>query len=341
MKAAVIRQFGTPDVFSIENVEKPRPGPDDVLIKVLAIGLNRIDHYVRQGWINPELAFPHILGSDISGVIESIGENVVGFKEGDRVIPLPGYPTNPDVAVSEPLSATPGYAIRGVVEQGAYAEYMVVPARWVLHDDTGLTPEEVATLPMKLVTCVQAVKGMGQVKKDDYVLIHAGASGTGSVSIQVAKALGAKVATTLRTRSKGDDVSKLGADLIIDSGTHDFVEEVKKWSEGQGADVVVDNLGGEFFSRSIDALRPLGTLVSMGMVTGNEATIQLVPFFFSQKQIKGSVMGGMEDMRWGLEKVKSGKIKPVIDRIFKLEEISQAHERLAAGDALGTIIVKP
>jgi NADPH:quinone reductase-like Zn-dependent oxidoreductase len=193
---------------------------------------------------------------------------------------------------------------------------------------------------MKLVTCIQAVRSVAQVKQGDYVLIHAGASGTGSISIQVAKALGAKVATTLRSMDKQDVVRQLGADLIIDSTKQNFVEEILSWTAGKGVNAVIDNLGGEFFSRSIDALQPLGTLVSMGMVAGNEATIQLVPFFFAQKQIKGSVMGGLGDMQWGLEQVKLGTIKPVVDKIFSLDNISEAHVRLAAGEALGTIVVK-
>ena len=340
MKAAVIHSFGAPDVLTVEDVLKPEPGPDDVLIKVLAIGLNRIDHYVREGWINPDIQFPHVLGSDISGEIESVGENVKEFKKGDRVVPLPGYPVESDEMPSSPLAATPSYAIRGVKHWGAYAEYMVVPARWVLHDSTGLNPEEVAALPMKLVTCIQAVRSVAQVKQGDYVLIHAGASGTGSISIQVAKSLGAKVATTLRSMDKQDVVRQLGADLIIDSTKQNFVEEILSWTAGKGVNAVIDNLGGEFFSRSIDALQPLGTLVSMGMVAGNEATIQLVPFFFAQKQIKGSVMGGLGDMQWGLEQVKLGTIKPVVDKIFSLDNISEAHVRLAAGEALGTIVVK-
>lgn len=322
MKAAVISRFGSPEVFSIVDTKEPEVGPEDVLIRVLAIGLNRLDHYAREGSINPGLRFPHILGSDISGIIEKIGNNVKGFKIGDRVIPMPGYPIDDVEIIKERLSATPSYEIRGIYHSGVYAEYVVFPAKWVVKDTTGLSPEQVATLPMKLVTGVQALRVVGEIKQGDKVLIQAGNSGTGSISIQIAKALGASVATTLNGSDRSEAVSKLGADFIIDSSKQDFVEAIKNWTNGEGVDVIVDNLGGTVFTKSIEALKPMGILVSMGMVLGSLATIDLVPFFFAQKQIKGTVMGGLEDMKWGLEQVKKGYIKPVLGDVFDLKDIT-------------------
>jgi NADPH:quinone reductase-like Zn-dependent oxidoreductase len=311
-----------------------------VLVRVLAFGLNRLDHYLREGSVTRDIALPHVLGSDAAGVVEALGEGVTGFSLGERVIPMPGYPLDAADADFRPISAAPSYAIRGIAEWGTYAQYMVVPARWLLRDDTGLSPEEVATLPMAVVTCVRAVKVVGEVKAGDHVLVHAGASGTGSMSVQVAKALGAKVAATVRSPDKANFVRSLGADHVIPLDGADWVDEATRWAGG-GVDVIIDNLGGEVFSRSIDALRVQGCLVSMGMVTGTEATIQLRPLFFGQKQIRGTLMGDADDLRWGLDQIRAGKIKPALDRVYDLAEIAEAHTDLAVGVAKGNIVVLP
>lgn len=340
MKAAILTQFGTPDVLHYTDIEAPEPQAGEVRIKILAAGLNRLDHYLRSGSVT-DLPFPHILGSDAVGIVDANGPGASKFQIGDRVMPLPGYPVNADEADFQPMSAAPSYLIRGVAERGTYAEYMVVPERWLVKDETGLLPELAATLPMPLVTCVRAVKVVGEVKAGDTVVIHGAASGTGSISVQVAKALGAQVIATIRTPEKENFVYSLGADLVIKTESEDFVERVKDWTNGRGADVIVDSLGGRFFSDSLKALKPLGILVSMGMVTGMESTIEVFPFFFAQQQIRGTLMGDLEDLRWGLEQVKAGKIKPTLDKVYPLHEASEAHARLAAGNALGTIVLKP
>lgn len=340
MKAAVLSQFGTPDVLHYIDIETPEPKAGEVRIKILAAGLNRLDHYLRSGSVT-DLPFPHILGSDAVGVVDANGPGATQFQIGDRVMPMPGYPTEASEADFQPMSAAPSYLIRGVAERGTYADYMVVPERWLVKDDTGLSPELAATLPMPLVTCVRAIKVVGEVKPGDTVVIHGAASGTGSISVQVAKALGARVAATIRTPEKESFVYSLGADLVIKTESEDFVERVEDWTGGKGADVIVDSLGGRFFSDSLKALKPLGILVSTGMVTGMESTVDIFPFFFAQQQIRGTLMGDLDDLRWGLEQVKAGSIKPTLDKVYPLDEASQAHARLAAGNALGTIVLKP
>lgn len=341
MKAAVIEQSGSPDVFSYVDVTTPEPKAGEVRIRILATGINRLDHYLRLGEVNSDLDFPHILGSDAVGIVDKNGTGSSRFEKGDRVITVPGYPIDIRDNAFNPMSAAPSYQIRGVAQWGTYAEYMVIPEQWLIKDDTGLIAEEVATLPMPLVTCVRAVKVIGEVKPDDCVVIHGAASGTGSISLQIAKALGAKVAATIRTPAKEDFVRSLGADLVIKTESENFVEAVRDWTDGKGADVIIDNLGGSFLSDSLKALKPLGILVSMGMVTGTETTIELFPFFFAQQQIRGTLMGDLDDLSWGLEQVQVGKIKPTLDKIYPLERAGDAHTRLAAGKALGTIVLKP
>ncbi|MGV2831760.1 quinone oxidoreductase family protein [Myxosarcina sp. GI1(2024)] len=341
MKAAVIRKFGEPDVLDYAEVDTPEPEEGEVRVKILATGLNRLDHYVRSGVVNPELNFPHILGSDAVGVVDKNGLKSNRFRVGERVISLPGYPVNPQEDNFSPMSAAPSYVARGVVQWGTYAEYTIVLEKWLVKDDTGLENEQVATLPMPLVTCVRAVKVIGEVKEGDTVVIHGAASGTGSISLQIAKALGARVAATIRTPEKEDFVKNLGADIVIKIESEDFVKMVRDWTKGQGVDTIIDNLGGSFFSKSLKVLKPLGILVSMGIVTGMETTIEIAPFIFAQQQIRGTAMGDMKDLLWGLEQVKAGKIKPTLDRVYSLDRAKDAHVRLAAGKALGSIVLKP
>jgi NADPH:quinone reductase-like Zn-dependent oxidoreductase len=341
MKAAVLHEFGAPTALKYESVDRPMPKAGEVLIKIHAAGINRLDDYLREGSVTPDINFPHILGSDACGEIAELGSGVSGFTVGERVILMPGYPLDSNDDDITPISAAASYAIRGIVEWGSYAEYMVAPANWVIKDKTGFSAEHVATLLMPLVTAVRAVRKVGEVKHGQKVLIHGGASSTGSTAIQVAKALGAEVATTLNSADKVDFVKSMGADLIIKTSSQDFVAETLAWTDGKGADVVIDNLGGEYLSRSLDALCPLGVIVNFGMVTGLTSTINLRSMFFTQKQIRGTLMGDREDLEWGLELFRLGKIKPSLDMVFPLSRAADAHSRLVGGKAQGTIVLVP
>ena len=172
MRAAVIREFGTPDIFRIEEVATPQPGPGHVLVKILAAGVNRFDQYIREGSVVPELSFPHILGADAAGEIADIGEGVEGFRIGERVVPMTGYPNDEADADIHPNSAAPSFAVSGLSRPGSYAQYQEAPARWVVKDETGLPPEQIATLPMAALTAVRALKGVGEVKAGDPRAYH-------------------------------------------------------------------------------------------------------------------------------------------------------------------------
>ena len=336
MKAAAMTRFGPPSVLQVIEMPRPVPKPNELLIRIEAAGLNRLDHYIREGGVNPDLAFPHILGSDAVGIVEDAGDDVTGFKQGDRVIPMPGYPTDPSDAGADVLASSKTYAIRGLIENGAYAEYMTIPAAWTLQAPEGLSSVDLATLPMPLVTAVQAVKKVGAVKAGDKVLIQAGASGTGSFMVQIAKALGAQVAATVRSESKRDFVTSLGADLVV-SMDENAMHLVADWSDG-GVDVAIDNLGGPSLARSVDATKPLGLTVLMGNVLGLESVLPVRSVFFPQKRISGTLMGGVDDLEWGLQQVLAGTIRPTRDKAFALDEAEAAHTRLASGDALGNTV---
>ena len=341
MKASVIHQFGDFDVLKYEDIATPKARPGNVLVKILAAGVNRLDHYLREGSVVPDFAFPHILGADAAGEVFGLGRNVNDFAIGDRVVVVPGYPQNEEDYGIYPASQAPSFGLPGLHIPGTYAQYIEVPARFLIKDETGLTPEEVATLPVALATAVRAVKEVGGVKAGDTVLIQAGASGSGSMQIQVAKALGARVATTIRNESKADTVREIGADLVINSTNEDVAERVKQWTEGRGADVVIDNLAGDVLATSIAAAKATGVIVAFGFAAGPEVNFDIRSLFFEQKELKGSMASDKSDMEFGLQLVREGKIRPVLDRTLPLREAAQAHRLVANNEVTGNIVLLP
>lgn len=339
MKAIVMRAYGGPDVLEVTDLPDPELRPGEVLIRILASGMNRLDHYLREGSVRQDLALPHVLGSDAVGEIVKLAPGVEEFAIGDRVVPMPGYPVDPQDHF-EPVSAAPSYAIRGIIEHGTYAQFMRVPARWVVRDQTGLSPHMVATLPMALVTTIRALRNVARLQVGETIVIHAGASGTGIIAVQVAKAMGAQVIATVRSPNKRQAVAAAGADSVV-IGDAGWVEEVRELTRGAGADVVLDNLGGQFLVESLSALRPLGRLVSMGMVTGLEAILPIRQLFFAQQQILGTLMGDKEDLEWGLRLVADGKIKPFVDTVYPFARAAEAHARLASAAQVGTLVFDP
>jgi NADPH:quinone reductase len=161
------------------------------------------------------------------------------------------------------------------------------------------------------------------------------------MNLQIAKALGARVATTVNSDAKAELARQLGADLIIHSQREDFVAATRDWTAGRGVDVVIDNLGGDVLARSIDAARATGTVVAMGFVQGLELKLNIRSFFFSQRRLLGSLMGDVADMRFGLDLIRQGKVRAVLDQVIPLAEAAHAHQLLADGKVLGNLVLKP
>jgi NADPH2:quinone reductase len=341
MKVVTMHGYGGPEVLEVVEVPTPEPGPGELLLKVLASGTNRLEHYIREGSVTQSLPLPHVLGSDAAAEVAAVGADADGFAPGDRVIPLPGYPLDPADRNHFPMAAAPSYAIGGTARWGTYAEYICVPARFVVHDKTGLAPEQAASLPMVLITGVHAVRAVGRLSAGDRVLVQAGSSATGAMNIMVAKALGADVATTVGTATKVGIAEAASADVVIDVSTQDPVDAVLGWTDGKGVDVVIDNLGGPALQQSLDAVRTQGTVVAMGFMAGVQASFHVRNFFFAHKRIVGTLMGGPEDFAWGLDQVAKGIIRPLVDRVLPLAEASQAHALMAANATKGTVVLTP
>ena len=193
---------------------------------------------------------------------------------------------------------------------------------------------------MPLATAVHSLK-IGEVKAGDKVLIHSGASGSGSMQIQVAKALDADVATTVRSDAKGEFAKQAGADLVINTRTEDFVARVKEWTGGGGVDVVIDNLSGDVLAKSIEAVRPMGVIVAFGFAAGAEVKFDIRSLFFAQKKIRGSMASDPEDLQFGLELIKKGKVRPMLDRTFPLSQAAEAHRLIATNQVTGNIVLLP
>ena len=194
---------------------------------------------------------------------------------------------------------------------------------------------------MAALTAVRAVKSVGETKAGDNVLITAASSGAGTLTIQVAKALGANVAATTRSDLKADALRELGADLVINTADQDLVRSVQEWTGGKGADVVVDYVGGSMFAELINATRPQGIIVPVGFMGGTNVRFDIRNFFFGQKQIRGALAGDIEDLRWAMERVNEGRIQPELDRALPLKDAAEAHRLIASNQLTGSIALLP
>lgn len=341
MKAALIHQFGPPDVFRYEDVKQPVPGTGELLIKVAACGINRYDLYLRMGAVFTDISFPHVLGADVAGSVAAVGPRVSDWREGDRAIVAPGYPVDPADADVRPENRAPSFEVTGTHTWGGNAEYIRAPARYVIKDETGLPAGQVAAMPLVLMTAVHAVETLGEVRSGTRVLIQGGASGSGNACVQVAKALGAKVATTVGSPAKVETARLAGADLVINYNERNFAADILDWTDGVGVDLVIDNVGASVFTDNLKALRVGGIFVNFGLVGGMKATLNIRELFFRQHQLRGSFMGSMDELKRGLKLLTNGKVKAVVDRTYPLKDAAEAHRYIDSRAVRGKVVLIP
>lgn len=291
MKAAVIHKFGPPDVLTYEDVDQPEAGPGELIVKVAACGVNRYDLYLRMGAVSTDLTFPHIMGADVAGKVAAIGPDVSGFSVDDPVIVAPGYPMDPGDWEIKPENLAPSFEVTGTHCWGGNAEYIRIPARFVLPDETGLPAEQVAAMPLVLMTAVHAVETLGEVRGGMRVLVQAGASGSGIVCVQMAAALGARVATTVGSDEKAEAVRAAGAEIVINHRKQSFTDVVMDWTSGVGVDVVIDNVGGSVFADNLRALKVGGDLREFRIGRRDDGDAQLSRFVLSAASVAWIVHG--------------------------------------------------
>ena len=342
MQAATITAFGDIDVLNLSEVPMPSPKSGNVLIKIEAVGTNYYDTLVRSGAVSRSIPLPHVIGSDVVGHIEKLGAEVATLRLGDRVIVAPGFPSDPNEWQIEPENEAPSYFPTGTYGWGGYAQYMEIPARWVIRDETNLAAEDLATMPLVLVTAVHAVKTLGRVGPGSRVLVQAGASGSGSMAIQVAKALGASVIATVSTDQKAKLARSMGADEVVRYRDTDVSAAVRGWAGANGIDVVIDPVGGTTMAVNLDCLKPRGTVVNFGLSGGTEATIpHLYPFFRNERKIVGCWMGSMAELQFGLGLVKQGRIRSALHKTLPLSQAREAHRMLACAEVIGKLALLP
>lgn len=314
MRAIVLERFGGPEVLELKEIERPRPGPGEVLVRVICAGTNPVDAKLRQNASWAGLTPPLVVGYDASGVVEEVGPGATGFSPGDEVYYM-------DEIFGNPL--------------GTYAEYNAVPARIVAHKPRGLTHEQAAAVPLAGGTAWEAIVRRLAVRPGEAVLIHGGAGGVGSFAVQFAKAAGARVLATASARNQ-DVLRELGADVPIDYGAHDFAEVAMSETGGRGVDAVFDTVGGDLVKRSIPATRPFGRLACIltpeGTLGGLSSKNQTLHGIF--------VMREAERLREMAAVINQGRCRPLIGEVMPLDDVRRAHERLDSGHGTGKVILR-
>ncbi len=342
MKAIAIREHGGPEVVKVEDLPDPRPGPGEVVVAVRAAALNHLDIWVRKGWPGLKLAFPHVLGSDVSGVVEAAGPGVDGVKAGDAVV------LNPSLGCGRCERCLSGrenlcrrFAILGEHVSGGMAERIAVPARNVLPKPVRLSFEEAAAVPLTFMTAWHALVRRARVRPGETVLVHAAGSGVGVAAVQIAKLHGARVIATAGSAAKLEKARALGADEVVNYEAQDFVQEAKRLTERRGVDVVFEHVGKKTWEQSILAAGIGGRIVTVGATTGYDPPTDLRHVFFRQLSILGSTMGTAGDLLEVLRFVGEGKLRPVVDRTLPLAEARAAQALLADRAQFGKIVLVP
>jgi NADPH:quinone reductase-like Zn-dependent oxidoreductase len=342
MKAVAIREHGGPEVVKVEDLPDPEAGPGQVVVRVKAAALNHLDIWVRKGWQGLKLAFPHVLGSDVAGVVEAVGPGVDGVKSGDEVV------LNPSLGCGRCERCLSGrenlcrrFAILGEHVSGGMAERLAVPARNVLPKPARLSFAEAAAVPLTFMTAWHALVERARVRPGETVLVHAAGSGVGVAAVQIAKLLGARVIATAGSDAKLEKARALGADEVVNYETGDFVQQTRRLTEKRGVDVVFEHVGKKTWEQSLLAAGIGGRIVTVGATTGYDPLTDLRHVFFRQLSILGSTMGTAGDLLEVLRFVGEGRLRPVVDRTLPLAEARAAQGLLADRAQFGKIVLVP
>lgn len=323
MKAITIKQPGGAEQLQLKEYDKPQPQAGELLIKVGAAAVNRTDIITRENGSGP-IKSP-ILGVEVAGVVEEAGEGS-HIEAGTRVM--------------------------GLVHGGGYAEYAIMPDKWAMEIPDGLSFEEAVAIPEVFLTAYQTLFWIGQLKADETVLIHAGGSGVGTAAIQLAKQLGqAKVITTAGSQEKLDFCKSLGADVTINYKEQNFDEEVLKATDNQGVDLILDFIGASYWEKNFNSIKVDGRWVLIGTLGG--AVIEKANLFDIMRKrlsISGTLLTPRSDEYKAtlseefysktVDLFKNETLKPIVDSIFSLEEVKQAHEHMEDNKNIGKIILK-
>ncbi|MGC2449261.1 MAG: zinc-binding dehydrogenase [Candidatus Sulfotelmatobacter sp.] len=340
MKAVRIHQFGGPEVLTYEDISDPQPRKDQVLVRVKACSLNHLDVWVRKGL--PGIKVPHILGSDVAGEIAEVGEYVTAFKPGQRVLLAPmHFCGHCPKCLAGLQNQCREFTVLGNAVDGGNCELIAVPEANVIPIPDSLDFNQAASVPLVFVTAWHMLVGLAGVRPGQTVLVLGANSGVGIAAIQIAKLFHCRVITTAGNAEKLERARALGADYGIDHYKLKISEEVRKITNKEGVDIVVEHVGAATWDESLRCLKTAGTLVTCGATTGPNVAIDLRHLFARQLRLMGSYMGTMAELHEVLGHVFAGRLKPVIDRVFPMSEIRAAHEYLEKSQMFGKVIVTP
>ncbi len=339
MKAVLVREHGGTDKLLIENAPKPVIRPDEVLISVKASGINHLDIWVRKGVPGHKFPLPMILGTDVAGVVAEKGALVDNVNIGDRVAVMPGFakPTSEE-ALSGKIHLARDYGIFGETRNGGCAEFMDAPAVNLMPMPEWMSFTDAAACPLVFLTAYTMLR-KADLQPGEIVLMHAAGSGVTSAGIQIAKLLGATVITTAGSDDKLAKAKALGADFGINYRTQDFVEETKKIAGRAGVDVIFDHVGPDTFEGNMKAIKWGGRIVTCGSTTGGEVKLNLRAVFFKRVSIIGSTMGPKADQLTVWKLLTQKKLKPVVDRVFPVAQVGQAHEYVESRKGFGKVVL--
>jgi NADPH:quinone reductase-like Zn-dependent oxidoreductase len=323
MKAVRIHEDGGPEVLRYEDAEDPVPGEGEILIRLHAASLNHLDCWIRQGL--PSVAKPRTLGADGAGVVEALGQGADRLAEGDRVVINPGLDD--------------GARIVGEHMDGTHAELIAVPATNVYAIPDGLSYEEAAAFPLVFETAYRMLVTKAGLHPDEWVLVWGIGSGVASASFEIAKALGARTIVTSSSDEKLERARELGADAIVNHAEGDVAAAVKEATDGRGVDVVIEHVGDATWKTSLQAAGPNARIAVCGATSGPNPPAQLHRIWWKQLTIFGSTMGTKEDFEGAYGLVASGAAKPIVDRVFPLEEAAAAHAYLEEGRQFGKVVL--
>ena len=324
MKAITRKGDGGPEVLQLSEVSPPQPTETQLLVDVKATALNRADLIQRRGGYPPPPGESEILGLEIAGTVLGMGAAVTGFNEGDRVF--------------------------GLVGGGGYAEQAVIDFRMAMFMPDEWSFEEAAAVPEVFFTANENIFTLGRLSAGETILIHAGGSGVGTAGIQIAHHVGARVFVTAGTSDKIDNCKALGAIAGINYKHSDFVTEIERLTDGDGVDVVLDFIGAPYLARNLQILKTKGRLLQVGLMGGSATEIDLGMVMRKRLQIIGSVMRpqSLDEKisitqrfvdRW-LPEFKKGTLQPVIDSVYPLAQVREAHQYMEANRNFGKIILK-
>lgn len=340
MQAAVLREFGGPEVLRIEELPTPEPGSGEVLVRVAAVSIGRLlDVLARSGRSLVPLQLPHVLGAEHAGTIVALGEGVTGWSVGQRVATFPVvFPLDDEYRRAGRPELSPGVQMIGTHRAGAYAQYVAVPAENITAVPD-IAPDQASALALSAAVAMNQFARIGGVGAGNRVLVPGATSALSSTTALLAKFLGADVVVTSRDEQKRERLRTLGFDRVLDASQPDFADAVRDAFGGRLADVVVDNLGlDDVWRREFDALDAGGTIVTSGAFLGTELPIDIKRLYLRSQRIVGVRTGNLESVRAAWEAVAAG-FRTVVDSAFPLAEAPEAHRYVEAGGNVGRVVL--